>query len=73
MQELRELAKTLGFEVVRTFTQKRASFDTTAYLCVGKRQEMRRFVENEAALDDGEASPSVPGNAHRAAKSGAAI
>ena len=44
--ELRELAKTLGFKVIRTFTQKRSSFDTTAYLGVGKRQEMRRFVES---------------------------
>ncbi|MDA8328215.1 MAG: GTPase HflX [Betaproteobacteria bacterium] len=45
--ELRELAKTLGFEVVRTFVQKRASFDTTAYLGVGKRQEIHQYVNNE--------------------------
>jgi GTP-binding protein HflX len=42
--ELRELATTLGFEVVRTFAQKRSGFDTTAYLGVGKRQEISRFV-----------------------------
>lgn len=48
LSELRELAKTLGYEVVSTFVQKRASFDTTAYLGVGKRQEIRRFVSNES-------------------------
>src|SRR5258708_35319094 len=68
--ELRELAKTLGFEVVRTFTQKRDNFDTTAYLGVGKRQEMRRFVENE--LEHAPDSDSDPGGMRRAAKSGAA-
>lgn len=47
LNELRELAKTLGFEVVATFTQKRANFDSTAYLGVGKREEMRRFVQGE--------------------------
>ncbi len=45
--ELRELAKTLGFEVVATFTQKRASFDATAYLGTGKRDELRRFIHGE--------------------------
>ena len=35
LNELRELAKTLGFEVVATFTQKRTSFDSTAYLGLG--------------------------------------
>ncbi|MGB0126684.1 MAG: GTPase HflX, partial [Rhodocyclaceae bacterium] len=50
--ELRELAKTLGVGVVHTFMQKRASFDTTAYLGVGKREEIRRFVNNEPELAD---------------------
>jgi len=49
LSELRELAKTLGYQVVRTFVQKRSSFDTTAYLGIGKRQEIRRFVNNEPA------------------------
>ena len=31
LTELRQLAKTLGFQVVGTFTQKRASFDAAAY------------------------------------------
>ena len=70
--ELRELAKTLGFEVVGTFTQKRDNFDTTAYLGVGKRLEMRRFVENEPGLERGPDSPPDPGGVRRAAKSGAA-
>ena len=47
LDELRELAKTLGFEVIAVFTQKRSSFDSTAYLGVGKREEMRRFVQGE--------------------------
>ena len=47
LNELRELAKTLGFEVVATFTQKRGSFDATAYLGTGKREELRRFVQGE--------------------------
>ncbi|MDO8895344.1 MAG: GTPase HflX [Nitrosomonas sp.] len=47
LTELRELAKTLGFEVVHTFTQKRSSFDYTAYLGTGKREEIRQFVNNE--------------------------
>jgi len=44
--ELRQLAKTLGFEVVGTVTQKRAGFDQEAYLGTGKREELRRFVQN---------------------------
>jgi len=48
LTELRELAKTLGFTVTRTFTQKRSGFDSTAYLGVGKRQEIRHFVKGES-------------------------
>ena len=51
LSELRQLAKTLGFEVVGTFTQKRSRFDAAAYLGVGKRQEIRRFALNEAEAD----------------------
>ncbi|MBI3431950.1 MAG: GTPase HflX [Hydrogenophilales bacterium] len=61
LTELRELAKTLGFTVTRTFTQKRAGFDSTAYLGVGKREEIRHFVSgkpgNETGLD---AEPQNP-------------
>jgi GTP-binding protein HflX len=48
VSELRELAKTLGFEVVATLIQKRANFDTAAYLGVGKRDELRRYIQGEA-------------------------
>jgi len=57
LNELRELAKTLGFEVVATFTQKRASFDSMAYLGTGKREELRRFVQGEAAPDAAAGAP----------------
>jgi GTP-binding protein HflX len=51
LTELRQLAKTLGFEVVGTFTQNRARFDQVAYLGTGKRQEMRRFVRGDPEPD----------------------
>jgi GTP-binding protein HflX len=63
LNELRELAKTLGFEVVATFTQKRTSFDSTAYLGLGKREELRRYVQGEAEAEENplaEDSPAVP-------------
>jgi GTP-binding protein HflX len=53
LTELRELAKTLGYEVVRTFVQKRSGFDMTAYLGAGKREEIRIFVNNESEESDG--------------------
>ncbi len=54
LTELRELAKTLGIKVVYTFVQKRTGFDRTAYLGIGKRQEIKNFVNNEPdmALSD---------------------
>jgi GTPase len=52
LTELRELAKTLGYVVVGTFIQKRANFDTAAYLGVGKRQEIRHFVDSDSAHFD---------------------
>src|SRR5918992_4499845 len=61
LTELRQLAKTLGFEVVGRFTQKRAGFDAAAYFGSGKREELRALVENERAdlvLIDHEISPS---------------
>ena len=68
LDELRELAKTLGFEIVATFTQKRARFDSAAYLGAGKRDEMRRFVQGEAA-QSGDALQQAPVVAMRAATS----
>ncbi|MDP3441000.1 MAG: GTPase HflX [Azonexus sp.] len=56
LSELRELAKTLGFTIVRTFIQKRSSFDTTGYLGVGKRQEIHHYVNHEASM----AEPGYP-------------
>src|SRR5918999_3859794 len=61
LTELRQLAKTLGFEVVGRFTQKRAGFDSAAYFGSGKREELRELVGNERAglvLIDHEISPS---------------
>ena len=60
LTELRELAKTLGFVVVRTFIQKRSGFDTTAYLGIGKRQEIHRYVNNEPEFD--ELGEMIPGS-----------
>ena len=47
LAELRQLAKTLGFEVVGTFTQKRAGFDAGAYFGTGKREELKKEVEEK--------------------------
>jgi GTP-binding protein HflX len=61
LTELRQLAKTLGFEVVGKFTQKRAGFDSGAYFGKGKREELRLLREQAAAdvvLIDHEISPS---------------
>jgi len=60
LNELRELAKTLGYQVVHTFAQKRAGFDMTAYLGEGKRQEIRRFVSNEHEPAEFEAIDALP-------------
>ena len=73
LAELRELAKTLGLQVVHTFIQKRTSFDANAYLGVGKRQEIQTYVNGEhdalpgggqidAILVDHEISPSQARN-----------
>ncbi|OFZ70000.1 MAG: GTPase HflX [Betaproteobacteria bacterium RBG_16_58_11] len=57
LAELRDLAKTLGYEIAATFTQKRTGFDATAYLGVGKREEIRAFVDKEPAPAELERSP----------------
>jgi GTP-binding protein HflX len=66
LTELRQLAKTLGFEVVGKFTQKRTSFDASAYLGVGKRKEIRRFALNEAEELSGEAAQATEPEDRRA-------
>ncbi|HCS65397.1 MAG TPA: GTPase HflX [Cellvibrio sp.] len=53
LAELAELAKTLGLEVVGQFTQKRAAFDSTAYMGVGKREEIRQFVQEQEDASNG--------------------
>jgi GTP-binding protein HflX len=61
LAELRQLAKTLGFQVVATFTQKRAGFEAAAYFGTGKREELKLLREEQAAeliLIDHEISPS---------------
>jgi len=61
LTELRQLAKTLGFEVVATFTQNRSGFDSAAYFGTGKREELRLLREQHsvgAILIDHEISPS---------------
>src|SRR5688572_8665650 len=56
LTELRELAKTLGYQVIKTFVQKRTGFDMRAYLGAGKRQEISDYVKTEFGIDaaDGE-------------------
>jgi GTP-binding protein HflX len=59
--ELAELAKTLGLEVVGQFTQKRAAFDSTAYIGVGKREEIRQFLEAQQELSQADAGAANDG------------
>ena len=69
LAELRDLAKTLGYKVVHMFVQKRASFDTTAYLGVGKREEIREYIERHI----GTAPDDAPGHATDAQADGIAV
>jgi len=65
LAELRQLAKTLGFEVAATFTQKLAHINAGAYFGTGKREELRLLREQEGAgaiLLDHEISPSQSHN-----------
>src|SRR6185503_8287390 len=63
LAELRQLAKTLGFEVVDRFTQKRARFDSAAYFGEGKREELRALQDTaDVILIDHEISPSQAHN-----------
>lgn len=60
LTELRELAKTLGYQAIHTFVQKRSSFDTTAYLGAGKREEIRCFVNHAPQSNEFEKAPIRP-------------
>jgi len=63
LTELAQLAKTLGFEVVGSFTQKRARFESAACFGAGKREEMRRFVSNEPEPDRAQGASPENGDA----------
>src|SRR4051794_23486342 len=70
LTELRQLAKTLGFEVAGTFTQKRAGFDSAAYFGTGKREELKKEIlatGAETILIDHEISPSQAFNLEKEA------
>lgn len=64
LAELGDLAKTLGLEVIGQFTQKRSSFDSTAYMGVGKREEIRQFIQDQQAGLDAlaKANPLMAGD-----------
>ena len=68
LAELRQLARTLGVEVLGTVTQKRGSFDSAAYLGTGKRAELKALIGPpeapacELLLADHELTPSQARN-----------
>ncbi|SDC64554.1 GTP-binding protein HflX [Desulfurella multipotens] len=49
LQELEELAKTAGAEVVGVLTQKRKNIDKTYYLGKGKIEELKNLIEQKGA------------------------
>jgi len=69
LAELRRLAKTLGFEVIETVTQKRAGFDSAGYFGLGKRKALSEIVQRGAdvILIDHEISPSQAHNLEKEA------
>ncbi|RLF42653.1 MAG: GTPase HflX, partial [Thermoplasmata archaeon] len=59
--ELKELALSLGFEIVKEFVQHRNIPDSALYLGKGKMEEIKKFVEEEGieqAFVNGELRPS---------------
>jgi predicted GTPase len=52
LAELHQLARTLGVEVVATLTQKRAAFDSVAYLGKGKREELKQLVGDGGSVPE---------------------
>jgi GTP-binding protein HflX len=59
LAELKQLAKTLGLEVVGQLTQKRPNLDPAGYLGPGKREELKPLAENvEVLLVEHELTPS---------------
>src|SRR4051812_13620126 len=65
LEELDQLARTLGVAILGTLTQKRESFDAGAYLGKGKREELKLLVESTGAntlLIEHELTPSQAHN-----------
>ncbi|HMU40084.1 MAG TPA: GTPase HflX [Pseudomonadota bacterium] len=75
LAELRRLATTLGMRVEGEITQKRSSFDASAYLGPGKLEELSQLCKQSEAptaiLLDHEVSPSQARNVQKA--TGAAL
>ena len=69
LAELRRLAKTLGFSLAGTCTQRRATFEPGTYLGSGKVEELKALVGTGAAdtiLVDHEITPSQARNLEKA-------
>lgn len=49
IEELKELAKTAGAEVLGVITQKRHSIDKTYYIGKGKLEELKQYIDNMKA------------------------
>src|SRR5262245_37739266 len=67
--ELRRLAKTLGFEVIGTCTQRRPTFDPGTYVGSGKLDELKNLIAASGAdtvVLDHEATPSQARNLEKA-------
>lgn len=65
LQELSELAKTAGAEVIGEITQKREAIETATYIGKGKLEELSEFCElnsPDLIIIDGELSPSQQRN-----------
>src|ERR1700752_4709402 len=65
LTELRQLAKTLGYEVVATFTQKLTHINAGAYFGTGKREELKNTIlesKADVVMVDHEISPSQSHN-----------
>ena len=65
LDELEELAKTAGAEVIGEITQKREALDSATYIGKGKLEELSEFCEMnqpDLIIVDGELSPSQQRN-----------
>jgi len=62
LTELRELAKTLGYRVLKTFVQNRNAFDINGYFGSGKREEISAWINADTGEDD--AVPNAAAETH---------